>query len=111
VNLTPCPRSSWALNRRELTRTHDTGPEADYNFVIGLIFGRQALYSGVDKHHTLHPSQWAQPGRQCADVVVMSELTLAMAHMLKIELGGFENDAAACYDRVLINMQHARCSV
>jgi hypothetical protein len=77
--------------------------EADYNFVIGLIFGRRALYSGVEQH-TLHPSQWAQPGRQCADVVVMRELTLAMAHMLKIELGGFENDAAACYDRILMNM-------
>jgi hypothetical protein len=80
--------------------------EADYNFAIGLIFGRRALYSGVE-HHTLHPSQWAQPGRQCADVVVMRELTLAMAHMLKIELGGFENDAAACYDRILMNMTGA----
>ena len=27
--------------------------EADYNLVIGLIFGRRALYSGVD-NHTLH---------------------------------------------------------
>jgi hypothetical protein len=40
--------------------------EADYNFVIGLIFGRRALYSGVE-NQTLHPSQWSQPGRQCAD--------------------------------------------
>jgi hypothetical protein len=80
--------------------------EADYNFMIGFIFGRRALYSGVAQH-TLHPSQWAQPGRQCADVVVMRELTLSMAHMLKIELGGFENDAAACYDRILMNMMGA----
>ena len=80
--------------------------EADYNFVIGLIFGRRALYSGVH-NHTLHPSQWAQPGRQCADVVVLRELTLSMAHMLKIALGGFENDAAACYDRLLMNLMGA----
>jgi hypothetical protein len=80
--------------------------EADYNLVIGLIFGRRALYSGV-ANEMLHKSQWAQPGRQCADVVVMRELTLAMATMLKISLGGFENDAAACYDRLLMNMMGA----
>jgi hypothetical protein len=77
--------------------------ETDYNLAIGLIFGRRALYSGI-ANETLHKSQWAQPGRQCADVVVMRELTLAMAMMLKISLGGFENDAAACYDRLLMNM-------
>jgi hypothetical protein len=80
--------------------------EADYNFVIGLIFGRRALYSGIE-NQTLHPRQWSQPGRQCADVVVLRELTLGMAHMLKIKLGGFENDAAACYDRLITNMMGA----
>jgi hypothetical protein len=77
--------------------------EVDYNFVIGLIFGRRALYSGVE-NKTLHPSQWATPGRQCSGVVVLRELTLNMAHMLRIELGGFENDADACYDQLIMNM-------
>jgi hypothetical protein len=48
--------------------------EANYIFVIGLILGQRALYSGVEQK-TIHPSQWAQPGRQCAGVVVMRELT------------------------------------
>ena len=33
--------------------------EADYNFInfiIGTVFGRRAMYSGVD-NHTLHSSQ------------------------------------------------------
>jgi hypothetical protein len=77
--------------------------EADYNFIIGTIFGRRALYSGVD-NNTLHPSQWAQPGRQCSDVVVMCELTIAVAKMTKTPLAGFENDASACYDRIVMNM-------
>jgi hypothetical protein len=80
--------------------------EADYNLVIGLIFGHRALYSDV-KNQTIHPSQWAKPGRQCSDVVVLRELTLGMSHMLRIEMGGFENDAAACYDRLLMNMMGA----
>jgi hypothetical protein len=54
--------------------------EADYNFIIGTIFGRRAMYSGVD-NHSLHDSQWAQPGRQCSDVVVMRELTLAVSKL------------------------------
>jgi hypothetical protein len=77
--------------------------EADYNFIIGTIFGRRALYSGVD-NKTLHPSQWAQPGRQCSDVVVMRELTIAVAKMMKTPLAGFENDASACYDRIVMNI-------
>jgi hypothetical protein len=77
--------------------------EADYNLIIGTIFGRQAMYSGVDQH-TLHLSQWSQPGRQCADVVVMRQLTLATAKMTKTPLAGFENDASACYDRIVMNL-------
>jgi hypothetical protein len=38
-------------------------------------------------------------------MVTLQELTLSMAHMLKIALlGGFENDAAGCHDRILMNM-------
>lgn len=76
--------------------------EADYNFVIGLIFGRRALYSGV-KHQTIHtPAK----GPSLADNVLMSSLCVS-SHMLKIELGGFENDATACYNRILMNMKGA----
>ena len=80
--------------------------EADYNLIIGLIFGRRAMYSGVD-NKTLHPSQWAQPGRQCSDVVVMRELTLAVAKLTKTPIAGFENDASACYDRIVMNLVSA----
>jgi hypothetical protein len=77
--------------------------EADYNFIIGTVFGRRAMYSGVE-NNTLHSIQWAQPGRQCADAVVMRELTLAVSKMTKSPVGGFENDASACYDRIVMNL-------
>jgi hypothetical protein len=80
--------------------------EADYNFIIGTIFGRRAMYSGVD-NDTLHTSQWTQPGRQCLDVVVMRELTLAVAKMTRTHLAGFENDASACYDRIVMYLVSA----
>ena len=77
--------------------------EADYNLVNGTIFGRRALYTGVD-NHTLHSSQWAQPGRQCSDMVIMRELTLGISKMTKTPLAGFENDASAYYDRIVMNL-------
>jgi hypothetical protein len=80
--------------------------EADYNFIIGTIFGRRAMYSGVD-NGTLHSSQWAQPGRQCADVIIMRELTLGVAKLTKTPMAGFENDASACYDRIVMNLVSA----
>jgi hypothetical protein len=80
--------------------------EADYNFIIGTIFGRRALHSGGD-NGTLHSSQWAQPGRQCSDVVTLRELTLGVAKMTKTPLAGFENDASACYDRIVMNLMSA----
>jgi hypothetical protein len=77
--------------------------EADYNFIIDTILGRRAMYSGVD-NKTLHPSQWVQPGRQYSDVVVLRELTLAVAKLTKTPFEGFENNASACYDRIVMNI-------
>jgi hypothetical protein len=34
----------------------------------------------------------------------MRELTLAVAKMTKNPLAGFENDASACYDRIVMNL-------
>ena len=64
------------------------------------------MCSGVD-NNTLHQSQWAQPGRQCSDVVFMRELTLGVSKMTKTPLAGFENDASAYYDRIAMNLASA----
>jgi hypothetical protein len=70
--------------------------EADYNFIIGTIFGRRATCSGVD-NYSRHTSQWAQPGRQCSDVVVICELRLAVSKLAKAPMAGF-------YDRIVMNL-------
>ena len=79
--------------------------EADYNLIVCLLFGRRAMYSGVDNKTLLHTSQWAQPGRQCSNVVVvMRELTLTVAKLTMAPIAGFENDASACYDWIVMNL-------
>ena len=37
----------------------------------------------------------------------MRELTLAVAKLTKTPIGGFENDASACYDRIVMNLVSA----
>jgi hypothetical protein len=37
-------------------------------------------------------------------VVVLRELTLAVAKLTKTPLAGFENDTSACYDRIVMNL-------
>jgi hypothetical protein len=44
--------------------------EVDYNFIIRTVLGRRTMYSEVD-NKTPHPSRWAQPVRQCSDVVIL----------------------------------------
>ena len=61
---------------------------------------------GVD-YKTLYPSQWAQPSRQCSDVVVMREPRLAVTKLTKTPITGFESDASACYDRIVMNLVSA----
>jgi hypothetical protein len=77
--------------------------EADYNFIIGTILGHCAMHSGVD-NKTLHPSQWAQPGCQCSDMVLLRELTLAVAKLTKTPMAGFENDALAWYNHIVMSL-------
>ena len=80
--------------------------EAGCNFIISTVFGRRAMHSGVD-NNTLHQSQWAQPGRQCSEAVIVRELTLGVSKMTKTPLAGFANDALACYDRIAMNLVSA----
>ena len=74
--------------------------EADYNLVIGLIFGRYMIHRICD-HGMFHPSQWGRPNRECEDVLMIKELTYQVAAMSRTDLATFDNDASACYDRIV----------
>ena len=54
--------------------------EADYNLVIGLIFGRYMIHRLCD-NQLFHPSQWGRPNRECEDVLMLKELTYQIANM------------------------------
>ena len=74
--------------------------EADYNLIIGLIFGRYMIHRMCDSH-LFHPSQWGRPNRECEDVLMLKELTYQVAAMSRTDIATFDNDASACYDRIV----------
>ena len=74
--------------------------EADYNLVIGLIFGRYMIHRICD-NNLFHPSQWGRPHRECEDVLMLKELTYQIATMSRTDVATFDNDASACYDRLV----------
>ena len=74
--------------------------EADYNLIIGIIFGRYMIHRICD-NQTFHPSQWGRPNRECEDVLMLKELTYQVANMSRTDIATFDNDASSCYDRIV----------
>ena len=74
--------------------------EADYNLAIGLIFGRYMIHRACDQL-AFHSSQWGRPNRECEDVLMLKELSYQVACMSRTDIATFDNDATACYDRIV----------
>jgi hypothetical protein len=75
--------------------------EADFNLLVGLIFGRRTVHNVVD-HHRLHPSQFGKKGGECMDAAISKVLHNVIATYSKTPLGQFENDATPCFDRIVM---------
>ncbi|KAI2513961.1 hypothetical protein MHU86_345 [Fragilaria crotonensis] len=51
----------------------------------------------------LHPDQYGSvPTRTAIDPVMLTELTTDLCRVLKHDLARFDNDASACYDRIIV---------
>jgi hypothetical protein len=75
--------------------------EADFNLLVGLIFGRRTVHNAVD-HKRLHPSQYGKKGGECMDAGVSKVLHNTIATYSKTPMGQFESDATACFDRIVM---------
>jgi hypothetical protein len=75
--------------------------EADFNLLVGLIFGRRTVHNAVD-HQRLHPSQFGKKGGECMDAAISKVLHNMIATYSKTPLGQFKSDATACFDRIVM---------
>jgi hypothetical protein len=73
--------------------------EADFNLIIGILFGRQAMYHQVD-NRLLNTSQFGRPGGECPNASITKVFhNLTLLSLTHTPMGQFENDATACFDR------------
>ena len=76
--------------------------EADYNFVLKLQWGHR-LIRRADKLGLLNDGQYgSRPGRTAIEPVMLLQLTTDLCHILKHNLARFDNNASACYDRIIV---------
>jgi hypothetical protein len=76
--------------------------EADYNFLLKLMWGHRLVRRAVDQD-LLHKSQHGSvPRHTTMDAVMQTQLTTDLCRVMKHNLARFDNDASACYDRIIV---------
>ena len=76
--------------------------EADLNFYLKLQWGHRLVRQAI-KLNILHDSQHGSiPGRAAMDPIMLTQLTSDLCRILKHDLLRFDNDASACYDRIIV---------
>jgi hypothetical protein len=76
--------------------------EADFNFFLKLQWGHR-LVRHAEKFDLLNDGQHgSRPGRTAMDPIMLIQLTTDLSRLLKVNLARFDNDASACYDRIIV---------
>jgi hypothetical protein len=76
--------------------------EADFNFFLKLQWGHRLVRKACELD-IIHPGQHGSvPTRTAIDPVMLTELTTDLCRVLKHDLARFDNDASACYDRIIV---------
>jgi hypothetical protein len=76
--------------------------KADLNFFLKLQWGSR-LVRHADRHHLLNDGQHGSvPRRTAMDPIMLTQLTSDLCRTLKHNLARFDNDASACYDRIMV---------
>jgi hypothetical protein len=76
--------------------------EADYNLFLKIMWGSRLVRRSVELN-LLHDGQHGSvPGRTTMDPVMLNQLTTDLCRLLKVNYARFDNDASACFDRIIV---------
>jgi hypothetical protein len=79
--------------------------EADYNFFLKIQWDHR-LVRHACALDLLHDSQHGSiPRRTAMDPIMLTQLTTDLCRILKHDLARFDNDASACYDRIIVALE------
>ena len=74
--------------------------EADYNWVLRLIWGKR-LFRHAAQYGNLMTAQQAQPGFKSISAALNKVLAYDLMRLTKRSGASFDNDAEGCYDRIV----------
>ncbi len=82
--------------------------EADFNAWAGLIFSRRLIYHAERLHALGNEQGGSRQGRTCIDVYAMKFLSFQISETTRTPLAVMDNDAKACYDRIVMALAYLR---
>ena len=83
--------------------------EADLNLAFGIIWNRRLLWVNEKADNLGDEQGGCRGGRSSINIVFKKKLTYEIADYTKTDGGTFDNDAKACYDRIVINIAMLIC--
>ena len=75
--------------------------EADYNLFLKTLWARRLVQRGEEYKQFGEAQQGSRKGRTANDAVMLKRLTYDLTRIQRTNLGTFDNDAKACYDRIV----------
>ena len=83
--------------------------ESDFNLLLGILFGKR-LTQHAESHNRLGDMQGGfRKGKQCIDIVILKQLIYEICRLTKTNMATFDNDAKACFDRIVMCYALHRC--
>ena len=77
--------------------------EADFNLMLAIKW-RQLMHH-ADSSDLIYPGQYGgRPGCEAQSLVLLEELKNDISLLTRRNLVNFDNDAASCYDRIIISL-------
>ncbi|KAI2511593.1 hypothetical protein MHU86_2847 [Fragilaria crotonensis] len=76
--------------------------EADFNLFLKLIWGSRLVKRAVSLNLLNDGQHGSTPRKKAIDPIMLKQLTTDLCRILKHNLARFDNDASACYDRIIV---------
>ncbi|KAI2496027.1 hypothetical protein MHU86_18500 [Fragilaria crotonensis] len=76
--------------------------EADYNLFLKIMWGSRLVRRSVELNLLNNSQHGSVMGRTTMDPVMLNQLTTDLCRLLKINYIRFDNNASACFDRIIV---------
>jgi hypothetical protein len=78
--------------------------EADFNFFLKIMWGYRLVHRAKE-YNMINTGQYGSvPGKTAIELVMLNQISNDICRTNKTNLIRFENDASACYDRILVHL-------